>query len=255
MEIVAEFLGIDTDIGIYRYFRAHYADWFPKLGSRSSFIKQMANLWQVKQSVQQRLLERMGALSDSVHIVDGVPIATCHFARAYFSKCFKGQASYGYCASKKQHYYGFKGHVSISFHGVISGFTLTPANGSEREAVFELVPEGAKGLLLGDKGYLGQAFQADLKTHCDLDLQTPRKDNMQETRSKAFIDAMMKTRRKVETVIGQLTERLHLNKVRARDLWHLSSRIARKILTHTLAAFLRHRGGPECLDFDHLIAT
>ena len=31
MEIVAEFLGIDTDKGIYTYFRRHYAHYFPKM--------------------------------------------------------------------------------------------------------------------------------------------------------------------------------------------------------------------------------
>jgi hypothetical protein len=31
MEIVGEFLGIDTAKGIYRYVRRHYAEWFPAL--------------------------------------------------------------------------------------------------------------------------------------------------------------------------------------------------------------------------------
>jgi len=29
MEIVGEFLGIDTDQGLYLFFRRHYGDWFP----------------------------------------------------------------------------------------------------------------------------------------------------------------------------------------------------------------------------------
>jgi hypothetical protein len=44
----------------------------------------------------------------------------------------------------------------------------------------------------------------------------------------------MKVRRLVETVIGQLSEQFHIEKVRARDLWHLTSRSARKILSHTV---------------------
>jgi hypothetical protein len=31
VEIVGEFLGIDTGRGIHRYFRRHYAEWFPAL--------------------------------------------------------------------------------------------------------------------------------------------------------------------------------------------------------------------------------
>ena len=44
MEIVGEFLGIDTDKGIWKYFRTHWKEWFPQLGSRANFVKQSANL-------------------------------------------------------------------------------------------------------------------------------------------------------------------------------------------------------------------
>lgn len=32
IEIVGEFLGMDTDEAIFRYFRHHYGEWFPALG-------------------------------------------------------------------------------------------------------------------------------------------------------------------------------------------------------------------------------
>ena len=31
MEVVGEFLGIDTDMGLYCYCRRHYGTWFPAL--------------------------------------------------------------------------------------------------------------------------------------------------------------------------------------------------------------------------------
>lgn len=50
MEIMGEFLSIDTDSGIYRYFRRHNSDWFPTLRRihRTTFVRQSANLWQIK---------------------------------------------------------------------------------------------------------------------------------------------------------------------------------------------------------------
>jgi hypothetical protein len=254
MEIVGEFLGIDTEVGLWRFFREHYLAWFPTLGSRSSFIKQMANLGQVKHELIRRLAWRMGAYQDPIHIVDGLPIPVCHFARAHFSRCFQGHAQYGYCASKKQRYYGFKGHLNISLHGVICGFVLSPANASERDALWQL-SEHTHGLYLGDKGYLGEDLHAQLKQHAQIDLQTPLRGNMPENRPYGFVQAMMKTRRKVETVLSQLTERLHLNLVRARNFWHLCSRVARKLLTHSLATWLRDRGGPDSLDFEALLQS
>ena len=48
MEIVAEYRGIETDIGIWQYFREHWQEWFPALKSRTTFVRQAANLWQYK---------------------------------------------------------------------------------------------------------------------------------------------------------------------------------------------------------------
>ncbi len=46
MEIAGEFLGIDTDTGLFRYFRRHHAALFPKLRTvhRTTFARQAANL-------------------------------------------------------------------------------------------------------------------------------------------------------------------------------------------------------------------
>ena len=35
MEVVGEFLGVDTDVGIWKYFGRHGRSWFPQLGSRT----------------------------------------------------------------------------------------------------------------------------------------------------------------------------------------------------------------------------
>ncbi len=47
IEVVGEFLGIDTDQNLYRYFRRHYGDLFPRLRRvhRTTFVRQAANLW------------------------------------------------------------------------------------------------------------------------------------------------------------------------------------------------------------------
>ena len=58
IEIVGEFLGLDTDRAIRRYFRRHYAEWFPALCEvhHTTFARQAANLWKVKERLWQELL-------------------------------------------------------------------------------------------------------------------------------------------------------------------------------------------------------
>ena len=245
MEIVGEFLGIETDKGIWHYFRAHWFELFPQIRSRTTFSRQASNLWCYKQHLQKLLAKKLGGLADSIHLIDGFPIPLCHYQRAKNCRLFIGEADFGYCASKDEKYYGFHGHLVISIEGVITGFSLTAANVSEREALWDVV-DGVQGLLIGDKGYLGASLQRDLNQY-QLNLQTPKRSNMTEERPKHLIRALVQTRRLIETVIGQLVERFRIEKVRGRDLWHLTNRINRKLLAHTVAFYLnRHSLNPLC---------
>ena len=76
---------------------------------------------------------------------------------------------------------------------------------------------------------------------------------MQDRRDPEVVTRLMRVRRRIETVIGQLTERFHIEKVRARDLWHLCHRIGRKLLAHTVAMFLNVMLGRAPMEFDGLI--
>lgn len=203
--------------------------------------------------LQEKLAFALGSYADTLHLIDGFPIPVCKFARAYFSKIFKGEAEYGYCATKQEHYYGFRGHLLISSIGVITAATVTAANIDERDVCPELV-DSIRGLLLGDKGFIRPELQDELNTG-GLYLQTPLRENMKDNRSKVFLKWMKGSRRLIETVIGQLTERLHIEKVRARDLWHKSSRFWRKLLTHTICVSISIELGNEPLQFEHLIRS
>jgi Transposase DDE domain len=251
IEIVGEFLGMDCDKTIWEYFKGHWSHFFPKIPDRSNFVRQAANLHVVKRLLQESLATDLNAFGDVLHIIDGLPIPICKFARAHFSHIFKGEAAYGYCATKKERYYGFRGHIVINSTGVITAATFTKANIDERDVCPELVKK-IKGLLLGDKGYIRPELQDQLKEQ-GLNLETPLRENMKDDRSKNFLRWLVGTRRLVETVIGQLTERFHIEKVRARDLWHQFSRFWRKLLAHTVSIKVSLSIKNEPLQFEHLV--
>lgn len=251
MEIVGEFMGKDCDKGIWRYFRNHWHGWFPNLGSRSSFVKQSANLWLVKKDIQKYLAQKLGAVKDPVHMVDGFPMPVCKITRAAQSRCFQGEASYGYCAAKDEKYYGFEGHIMVNADGIICGYTFASANIDERD-VLQDITHGIKGLLIGDKGFIRPFLKQELSEQ-EIDLQTPLRKNMEDPRPKTVVKQLMKVRRLVETVIGQLTDRFNIEKVRARDCWHLANRFIRKLLAHTIGVFLNKLIGNQLLHFEELV--
>jgi hypothetical protein len=136
--------------------------------------------------------------------------------------------------------------------GVITAFTVTPADIGDRQALADVL-DGIRGLLIGDKGYISAPLHRELAAQ-GIDLQTPFRSNMKDTRPRAFVKTLTSVRRLVETVIGQLSDRFHIEKVRGRDLWHQTSRLARKLLSHTVGIFLNILHGREPLQFDGLIS-
>lgn len=251
MEIVGESLGLDQDKNIHGYFKNHWLHYFPCLGHRTTFLRQAANLWSCKQKIREKLVGILLPGGSVTSIIDGFPMPVCCFKRAHFSRLHKGKASYGYCAAKGMKYYGFKGHLLIDKSGVILDLDIAAANIDEREMLLEL--SGKCGLkTLGDKGYICSEQMKDELIKAGINLHTPLRDNMKDDRSKATVKTLNNTRRIVETVIGQLSERFNIEKIRARDLWHLTVRAGRKLLAHTVDCYLNFIAGNPILQFDKL---
>jgi len=249
MLVLAEMSGIDADKHTHAYFKSHWHKLFPRIGDRSAFVRQASNLWKAMDVIRRKLADSLP--KSGVSVADGIPMPVCGFARANFSKVFKGVAAFSYCAAKDEKYYGLKGHLVIDSQGIISDFTLTSANTDEREALLDMLPSLAP-LTLGDKGYICSGVRLEEIQSRGTVLTTSRRDNMKEERPKRFLQWMTSTRRIVETVIGQLAERFNIEKVRARDLFHLTGRLYRKLLAHTICCFMNFKRSNPTLQFELL---
>lgn len=251
IEMAGEILGMDQDKQIHAYFKRHWLHFFPRLGCRTTFARQAANLWAAKREVHAALLAAFDGREASLFVADGFPLPACGFSRAHFSKLFKGEAAFGHCAAKKQTFYGFRGMLLINSAGMVVDFALAPANADEREILQDLRLKGLRGHVLADKGFNGPKAREAL-AGLGLGLQTPSKKNMAEERPKEYLRAMMSARRLVETVIGQLAERMSIEKCRARDGWHLMGRLWRKILAHAACVAINMKLGNPPLQIERL---
>jgi hypothetical protein len=243
MELAGEFIGIDTDKGIYQHFRRYHLGEFPALARvhRTSFARQAANLWRVKQLMHERLFARVPLHEDPLWLVDSFPLHVCKFARAKSSKSFKGLAAFGYDHLVRNTFFGFRVHVRCSDEGPLAPAGLTAADVSDLAAVPELVPpEGGVGV--GDRNYWGADRAAELLRRRGFRLLAPYRTKAKDPHP-ARSALLRRARRLVETVIGQLTERFHCKRTWARDLWHLCHRLVRKFLSHTAAVLLNVRAG------------
>ena len=235
-ELVGEHLGLDEDRAIYRYFRRHYGGWFPALATvdRTTFARQAANLWAVKQALWRRVLARVPH-DPALSIVDSVPVPVCRFGRAPRCRRFRGQAAVGRDTGSRAPFYGFRAHFRVCWPGVVTAISLAPANVAEPDLVPELAT-GAAGLLLGDRNYWNPRLRQELAA-TGLALVAPFRKRSRVP-DPAGSRRLNRLRWRIETVAGQFVERYHLKRLRARDAWHLTARIYRKVLSHTLGVLL-----------------
>jgi hypothetical protein len=239
IEVVGEFLGLDEDTELFAYFRRHYAHFFPNLRCvhRTTFTRQAANLWKVKELLWRELLICVPH-NPTFAICDSMPLPVCLFARAYRCSRFKGEAAFGKDTLLKQTFYGFRVHVRVCWPGVISRISVAPANAHELSVVPELV-ESTSGLLIGDRNYHSPKTKEEL-ARVGIELMAPYSSKKRDPAPKKSA-LLSRLRYRIDTVFSQLTERYCVKKVWARDLWHLASRLARKVLSHTVAFLLNHQ--------------
>lgn len=249
IEIVGEIIGFDTDKKIFNFFKNFYGHYFPNLNNRVNFVRQAANLWWVKQ----RLFEHITArFRDVITVLDSFPMPVCRFARARFCKLFKGFAAYGKELGN-QTFYGFRLHLKINSVGMIQGFDLAAANVHDIKMLPELTG-GDSGLLLADRAYLSEPLRAELLARQGLELSIPTKYGEPSRLAAKQLRFRKRIRRLIETVCSQLCQRFYAKKVWARDIWHLTNRIYRKILAHTFCVLFCLREGVSPLKFSKLIA-
>lgn len=97
LEVIGEYLGLAQDKQLFEYLRRHYQHFFPALGHihRTTFVRQSANLWKVKEQVWQRLLSAIEH-DRGVSLIDSFPVPVCRFARASRCRLLRGISAYGF---------------------------------------------------------------------------------------------------------------------------------------------------------------
>lgn len=179
--------------------------------SKSRFNRRLhqipETLWQFALSVLAQIHQK--ANPERVHIVDTFPVPVCHNIRIRRCKLYQDQAFRGYCASKKQYYFGLKVSVIVTEAGEPVEFVLVPASTADVTALRSMdlnLPQGST--LFGDTGFLDIGFETALREEADLRLVVPRRKNMKEQLDGCLAYVCSVSRKRVETTFSQLSERL-----------------------------------------------
>ncbi len=252
MEICGEYFKHSSDKDLFDYFSTHYRHFFPALRDRTRFVRQAADLWQIKALIQQRITIKSGQARQPVQVIDTVPLPVCTYTRALRDRCFRLLASFGYCAAKKLHYYGFKLGLRVSRVGMITSYPLLSASPHDINHLGTLI-EGASGLVPADKGFIDEYQHRLWQQRQGVEIVTPPRARMQPAHRPEVLKRCRRWRKMVETVGSHLTERFGVTRIRVHDVWHYQHRLIRKVLAHTVGVFLNLQMGRQPLDLDGLV--
>jgi hypothetical protein len=220
-----------------RFIDNNYRALFPGLLSQSEFNRRARNLCWLINALRRWVLEQMGAYEAEYRLIDSTPIQVRHWRRYGPTHLMLPEAALGYCAAKKETFYGYRLVVLTTLEGVITDWGLIPANADEREGALDLLESYRDRIIFGDKGFLDRLRQALLAELTGNQLLTPKRANQKEQHPPAWEALMNRCRRLIETTFSQGKDGFGLEKPRARTLWGLLSRLIAKLTAMTIAAW------------------
>lgn len=251
MMAVKYLLGVNSDRAIIRFFSKGLArHMFKTVPDYSRFNRRQKELMPFLVKFQRFLARKMAADLKLMRIADSTPVPVKSYWRSARTGSFP-EASYGYCAAKREKYFGFKLHLLITPRGIPTNFDLTPANIPDGKMLEELTCEYRHLVILADMGYLDQEKKQRLMKQNKV-LITPYRKN-QKQKNSAFERKLLKLRKKIETVFSQLKDQMNLAKTRAKSLLGLASRIIGIITSFTLAVYINSLKGNGLLKIKSLL--
>ena len=152
LSVLQEAHANDSETSFHRLVEKDYRDLFPDLLERSRYHRRRKALLQVQLLLLRHLMDRLKVLAAWL-IIDSAPIETTLFVRSQSAQASIPEAAYGYCPSKKRHFFGFRLHVLVSNQGAILDFVLAPADVGERAVAAYLLVNFPGATALGDNGY------------------------------------------------------------------------------------------------------
>ena len=241
LSLTSEYMSIDSENLLFKKIKSCHLKDFPNLIDRSQYNRRKKDLCFYIDKIRKVMAEPFIDI-ETYMIIDSMPIEVCKLARASRSKIckdgFSSAPDFGYCASQKLHFFGYKLHGVCSINGVFHSIDLTKASVHDIEILQDLNEQLSDTVLIGDKGYIGKEVQLDLFQTASIKLHTPMRNNQKNYKPFPYI--FRKARKRLETLFSQLCDQFMIRRNYAKTFKGFRTRIISKITALTLVQYLNH---------------
>ncbi len=234
--LVRHLLGRPSEAGFLAEVGREWRDLFPRLPHQSEFNRRVRWLWGAFEQLRQRLLAAIPA--DGWQQIDTTALPVKHPSRVRGPDAWVGpgdlHAGFGFDAAHREWFYGFRLGLRTDLgRRVVRAWEVTPAAVDERAVADDLLDRSSPAGLLLDRGFLGRSWAAAHKRRGTHVVYAHGRAERQRLPA-AIRRPVARLRNRIETTVGELTDRLGLATHGARTFWGLLTRVAGTILAHTL---------------------
>ena len=241
LSMTAESIGIDSESYLFAKLSEYRAE-LPHLISRRQFNDRRKQTAFLCNSIREKMADCIDG-SEQYFCIDSKPIEVCRLARG--KRCKMGRTDYekapsfGYCASQKTYYYGYKLHAVCGLSGVIHSFDLTKANVHDINYLKDVKYDYHDCSIFGDKGYISASVQLDLFETANIKLECPYRLN-QKNWKPTFIP-FAKARKRIETDFSQMCDQFMIGRNYAKETDGLFARVISKISAFTILQYINYK--------------
>jgi hypothetical protein len=223
------------------FLRANYLDLFPRLLDQSQFNRRARDLCQLVEQFRRYWLVKMKITLWEHCLLDTKPVPVVGYRRSKKCSDFLGSADYGYCASKKMYYFGYKLVTLTTLNGIPLLYDLVPASTDERMAAESLIDHISGCDIWADKGFIGQEWQSQLFQQTGNRIWTPKRSNQYEQNPIWFDKLLNRLRLRIEGVFNEIQNTgRNIERLLAKTIQGLCTRIIAKMTSHLLKFILRY---------------
>ena len=238
LSLTAETMSIDSENYLFMQL-APYKSSFPNMISRRQFNDRRKFTGNLCETIRKRIADNVDGGED-YFCIDSKPIEVCRTARG--KRCQMGKKDYskapsfGYCASQRTYYFGYKLHALCGLSGVIHAYDLTKASVHDINYLHDIKFEYHDCSIFGDRGYIGKEIQLDLFETANIKLECPYRLNQKDWKPQFIPYA--KARKRIETVFSQLADQFMIIRNYAKETEGLFTRIIGKISAFTILQYI-----------------
>ena len=251
--LAQDFIPFPGETQYVGYIRANYGREFPKLVDQSQYNRRARALRFVVEMLRREWLSALGVGEPKQLLVDTKPIPVLGYKRSKAHSEFAGRAGYGHCAARNLNYFGYKLVMLTTLDGLPLVYDLVAANTDERDAAEVVLQRVRDCDIFGDKGFIGEDWQADIRQQTGNRIWTAKRANQALQNPPEFDRLLNHIREHIEGTFHciQNTGR-NIERLLAKTVQGLSLRVTLKVTCLVLKHILRRHFAIDVQSFEFL---